>query len=319
VRNGSLEATPFLDISDRVQSGGESGLLGLAFHPSYASNGMLYVNYTHRDGTSRIERYRAGTDPDRADPGTALTILSVQQPAGNHNGGHVEFGPDGLLYIALGDGGGGAGDPNGRGQSRNTLLGKLLRIDVDGGDPYAVPAGNPFQGEAAARAEIWALGLRNPWRFSIDGADGRIYIADVGEMRREEINVARLDAAGLNYGWNIMEGSECFRTTSCTMDGLTRPTVEYTHDAGECSVTGGYVYRGSAIPEMVGYYLYADYCNGWIRSFRMDADTVADHRQWDTDYRGRITSFGKDAQGELYVLTVGSAGAGRLLRIINRE
>ena len=318
LRDGTVAATPFLDLTDRVAAGGERGLLGLAFHPDFAGTGRFFVNYTHVDGTTRIERFEVGADPDRADAGSGVTLLSVYQPFPNHNGGHLEFGPDGMLYIALGDGGGSA-DPDGNGQSVSTLLGKILRIDVDAATPYGIPQDNPFAGSATARPEIWAYGLRNPWRFSFDAPTGRIYIADVGETAREEVNVARASDGGLNYGWSVMEGSACFRTSSCSTEGLTLPVIEYTHEEGRCSVTGGRTYRGAAIPEMAGYYLYADYCRGWIRSFRLEADTAADHRQWDVPSPGRITSFGRDAEGELYVVTTGGAAGGAIYRIVPND
>ena len=300
VRDGELLATPFLDLTARVRSGGERGLLGLAFHPEYASNGAFYVNYTDSDGDTRIERFTVSSQPDVADAGSASPVLAVGQPFSNHNGGMLAFGPDGMLYVGLGDGGSG-GDPQGNGQDRGRLLGSLLRIDVDGGSPYTIPGDNPFVGTAGARAEIWAYGLRNPWRFSFDRTAGTIYIADVGQNRYEEVNVAAAAAAGLNYGWNLMEGAHCF-TSGCDPSGLVLPALEYTHGEG-CSVTGGYVYRGATIPEIVGHYLYGDYCGGWVRSFRWSGGDVTDERAWDLPSIGNILSFGEDAAGELYVLS----------------
>ncbi|HEX7239499.1 MAG TPA: PQQ-dependent sugar dehydrogenase, partial [Longimicrobiaceae bacterium] len=236
VENGALLPTPFLDITDRVSSGGERGLLSVAFHPSYAANGFLYVNYTDRAGDTRIERYRVSADRNRADPASAKLILQVAQPFANHNGGLVVFGPDGKLYVGMGDGGSG-GDPQGHGQSRATLLGDLLRIDVDAGDPYAIPADNPHAGQSASRNEIWESGVRNPWRFSFDREAGLLYLADVGQNALEEINVVPAGSGGLNYGWNVMEGSRCFSPAEgCGRTGLVVPVLEYGHSEG-CSVT----------------------------------------------------------------------------------
>lgn len=313
VKDGALLSEPFLDIRDRANYSGESGLLGLAFHPDYAENGYFYVNYTTGTFLTRIERYRVTSDPDRADDASAALILSLQQPFGNHNGGHLEFDPDGMLLIALGDGGA-REDPHGHGQNRNTLFGAILRIDVDGGTPYAIPDDNPFRDMQGARPEIWAWGLRNPWRFAIDEPGGRIYIADVGQDLYEEVNSMPLDAAGVNYGWNVMEGRHCFRQSSCNMQGLTLPVVEYDHSDG-CSVTGGVVYRGEAIPGLVGHYVYSDYCSGWIRSFLMTDEGPTLEREWDIQDLPFVTSFGRDAAGELYVTTVRSGGAGEVFRV----
>ncbi|HEX6629462.1 MAG TPA: PQQ-dependent sugar dehydrogenase [Gemmatimonadaceae bacterium] len=305
VEDGQLRPTPFLDITAKVASGGERGLLGLAFHPRYAENGWFYVDYTDRRGDTRVERYRVSADRDVADPASATLVLAVDQPYANHNGGQVSFGPDGYLYVALGDGGSG-GDPQGNGQSLGTLLGKLLRLDVDGGAPYAVPRDNPFVGRAGARGEIWAYGLRNPWRFAFDAPAGRLYIADVGQGAREEIDVAPLAAGGLNYGWNRTEGTRCYGAASCDRGGLTPPVLDYGHDGGACSVTGGYVYRGDdpALAPLVGSYFYSDYCAGWLRSLRVGPDgRVTDARGWDVGDLGQVLSFGVDAAGRLYVLS----------------
>ncbi len=298
IEDGQLLGTPFLDISDRVRSGGERGLLSLAFHPEYASNGFFYVNYTDDGGDTKVERYSVTGDPNLADANSAKLILSVQQPFSNHNGGLIVFGPDGMLYIGMGDGGSG-GDPQGQGQNINTLLGALLRIDVDGGDPYASPADNPFVGEAGAD-EIWGYGLRNPWRFSFDRTAGHLYIADVGQNTWEEVNATSATAGGLNYGWVTMEGAHCFATNPCDQTGLVLPATEYSHSAG-CSVTGGYVYRGAAIPDIQGAYFYSDYCSGFLRSFRFDGASISDARSWDVGELGNVFSFGEDASGELYI------------------
>ena len=269
VRDGALLPQPFLDISARVSRGDEQGLLGLAFDPAFAGNGRFYVNYTDVDGRTRVAAFRVSSDADLADPASEEVLLTVEQPFSNHNGGGLAFGPDGFLYIGTGDGGSG-GDPLGNGQDRSDLLGSLLRIDVSGPSGYAIPPDNPFIGEAGARGELWDSGLRNPWRFSFDRATGDLYIADVGQGDREEIDVATRESGGgrgLNYGWNRMEGSICYGGGSCDRTGLTLPVTEYGHDQG-CSVTGGYVYRGSAVPALAGLYFYADYCQGWVRSFR---------------------------------------------------
>jgi glucose/arabinose dehydrogenase len=308
VRGGQLLPAPFLDLSARVSTGGERGLLGLAFHPRYAQNGFFYVNYTDASGDTRVERYRASPASDRADPASASLVLSVAQPYANHNGGHVAFGPDGMLYVGMGDGGSG-GDPQGHGQNPATLLGALLRLDVDGGTPYAIPPGNPFAGQPGKRAEIWATGLRNPWRFSWDRQAGLLYLTDVGQNRWEEANVVPAGQAGVNYGWNVMEGKHCYGAASCSRDGLTLPVLEYEHPDG-CSITGGYVYRGRAIPAIQGHYFYADYCEGWIRSFRYDNGQSVDARAWDLGRLGNVLSFGEDASGELYVLS----GSGTVYR-----
>ncbi|MBW3629562.1 MAG: PQQ-dependent sugar dehydrogenase [Gemmatimonadetes bacterium] len=309
VEDGQLLATPFLDISSKVGSGGERGLLGLAFHPAYASNGYFFVNYTDRNGDTRIERYRASADRNRADPGSVKRLLSIDQPYANHNGGMLEFGADGMLYIGMGDGGSG-GDPLGNGQKLSTLLGKLLRIDVDRGDPYGIPAGNPFVGRAGARGEIWAYGLRNPWRFAFDHAGGNLYVADVGQNALEEITVVASASGGVNYGWNRMEGARCFRAESCDRGGLQIPQVDYPRSDG-CSVTGGYVYRGRRIPNLVGHYFYADYCRPGLRSFH-SSPAVTDQRLWDLPQATQVSSFGQDSEGELYVLSHG----GRVFKIV---
>jgi glucose/arabinose dehydrogenase len=296
--DGEVLPASFLDITDRVGSGGERGLLGLAFPQDYASSGEFVVHYTDLSGDTKVERYRAASDPDVADPGSGRQILALDQPFTNHNGGQVSFGPDGMLYIALGDGGSG-GDPQGNGQNTGTLLGSILRLDITA-EPYTIPPDNPFAGAAGARGEIWAWGLRNPWRFAFDDADGRLYIADVGQNQYEEINVADASAGGLNYGWNIMEATHCFTSSSCSNGGLTLPVLEYSHAEG-CSITGGFVYRGSSLPEVVGHYFYSDYCSGWIRSFRMSGGKAIDRRDWGLD-AGGVLSFGVDAAGELYVL-----------------
>lgn len=318
IRNGALVTRPFLDITSSVLSGGERGLLSLAFHPQFATNGYLYASYTDLAGDNRVERYTvSATDRDAADPATAQLILSVAQPFANHNGGLVLFGPDGMLYVGKGDGGGG-GDPQRNGQSKATLLGKLLRINVDGAAPYAIPPNNPFVGEAGSRGEIWALGLRNPWRFAFDRVAGTLYVADVGQNQWEEIHVVPTARPGVNYGWSVMEGDHCYAAATCTSEGLDRPVAEYSHDEG-CSITGGFVYRGTRMPGIQGHYFYSDYCTGFLRSLRYEGGRAVDARSWEVGDMGSVLSFGEDAAGELYVLSAngrvyrledGAAGSG---------
>ena len=309
VSGGRLSSSPFLDIGALTAAGGERGLLGLAFHPAYARNGRLFVDYTDRNGDTVIAEYRRAIGGATADPGSARVLLRIAQPFPNHNGGDVAFGPDGYLYIGMGDGGSG-GDPYGNGQRLDTLLGKLLRIDVSrtsGAAPYGIPADNPFRSRAGARPEIWAYGLRNPWRFSFDPARKWLWIGDVGQNRIEEIDRARIGAAGLNYGWNTTEGGSCYKPGSgCAKAGLTLPIVDYTHDAG-CSVTGGYAYRGAAFAALRNVYLYADYCSGTIWGLRADGPASQQATVLLQTHRA-ITSFGEDERGELYV-TDGNAGA----------
>ncbi len=314
VESGQLLAQAFLDIRDRVASGGEEGLLGVAFHPNYAGNGYFYVDYTHLNNArdtlyTLIERYSVSPAPDSADSASHKVILRIVQPYTNHNGGLVMFGPDGMLYIGMGDGGSG-GDPENRAQNRDSLLGKLLRIDVDHGDPYAIPASNPFAAGGGA-PEIWALGLRNPWRYAFDRAAGLLYIADVGQNLWEEVSVAPAAQGGLNYGWRIMEGLHCFNATSCSSTGLVQPVVEYGHANG-CSITGGFVYRGTRAPSLVGQYFYSDYCSGWMRSFAYANGAVTGQTTWSLNVSlGNVLSFGEDSAGELYVLS----GGGSVYRI----
>ena len=317
----NLLPDPFLAITSLVTTGSEQGLLGLAFDPDYANNGRFYVSYTDKAGNSVIARYLVSSPAsDIAIPTADRVIFTQQQPFENHNGGMIAFGPEGDLYIGFGDGGSG-GDPGNRAQNLGLPLGKLLRIDVSDGTPgqpaYVVPAGNPCIGQAGAREEIWSMGLRNPWRWSFDRGTGDLYIADVGQGSREEVDVSSVAngaGRGTNYGWNIMEGSLCYLPSSgCNMNGLTRPHVDYGHAAGACSITGGYVYRGAAVPALQGTYFYADYCAGFVRSFKMAGGVVTEHADW-TALRpnGNITSFGEDAAGELYILTGPQGGLYRI-------
>ena len=306
VQHGQLLPTAFLDIHTRLVSGGEQGLLSVAFHPSYATNGFFYVNYTDLNGDTRVERYTvSAADSNLADTATHKLILSVRQPYSNHNGGLVMFGPDGMLYIGMGDGGSG-GDPENRAQNPDSLLGKLLRIDVDGGDPYAIPTGNPFRNGGGA-PEIWAVGLRNPWRFAFDRSAGLLYIGDVGQGAWEEVDVEPASQGGLNYGWRIMEGAHCYSATNCSSAGLVLPALEYDHSNG-CSIIGGFVYRGTQAPTLVGQYFYSDYCSGWLRSFSYANGAVAAQTGWSLNVTlGNVLSLGEDSAGELYVLTAGGS------------
>lgn len=311
IENGALAAIPFLDITDRVGSGGERGLLSMAFHPRYAQNGLFFVYYTDRVGDIRVDRFRVSADRGRADVASARSIISIpHREAANHNGGLVAFGPDGYLYLGTGDGGGG-GDPQRNGQDPASLLGKILRLDVNGAEPYAIPAGNPFEGRSVGRPEVWATGVRNPWRFSWDRETGLLYVADVGQGMWEEVDAVPATAAGLNYGWNVMEGAHCFAATTCDTTGKVLPVLEYGHGEG-CSITGGHVYRGSDIPGLRGHYFYSDYCGGWVRSFRLEEGRVTDRREWAVGNPGNIISYGEDARGELYLLVSG----GRVLRVV---
>jgi glucose/arabinose dehydrogenase len=313
VDEGSLLPSSFLDISGLVSGGSEQGLLGMAFHPGYAANGRFFVDYTDAAGDTRVVEYRVSGDPDLADSAPVRTILVVDQPASNHNGGMITFGADGYLYVALGDGGGG-GDPWDNGQNPSALLGSLLRLDVDGPDAYpadptrtyAIPPDNPYAGGAGGAGEVWAYGLRNPWRFSFDGAD-HLYIGDVGQNAWEEVNVVDASTGGLNFGWDVLEGSHCYEPpTGCSTAGTTLPIVEYSHSEGR-SVIGGYVYRGAELPHRAGHYFYGDAYGGWIRSFVVSGGKAIEHKDWTAELGPvfGIWSFGVDGHGELYVLTGG--------------
>jgi hypothetical protein len=306
VRGGAVVATPFLDVASRISTGGERGLLGLAFHPQYASNGRFFVNYTDRNGDTHISEFRAQPpSADTVDPGTERQLLFVAQPFANHNGGRLAFGADGMLYAGLGDGGSG-GDPLGNGQNLSTALGKLLRMDVDHGSPFAVPSDNPFLARAGAFPAIWAYGLRNPWRFAFDRANDDLYIADVGQDAVEEVDFAPAPRrGGEDYGWNVMEGSRCFQPASgCSQAGLTLPVLEYTHADG-CSITGGVVYRGCRLPGYAGTYFYSDFCTAFVRSFRMVGGQVTDRRDWTAALGKGLNApvgYGVDDEGEVYIV-----------------
>lgn len=295
-----ISIEPFLDISPLISIGGERGLFSVAFHPNYTNNGFLFVNYTDINGDTVVARYAVSADSDLVDTATATILLTYPQPFANHNGGQLQFGPDGFLYIGMGDGGSG-GDPFDNGQSLNTLLGKILRIDVDRDPPYSIPTDNPFIDDPDARDEIWALGLRNPWRFSFDRQTGDLFIADVGQNTLEEVNYQPVESlGGENYGWRLMEGSECFDpSTNCNNGRLVLPILEYDHSLG-CSITGGYRYRGDWNPELLGIYFYGDFCSGRIWGATQD-----DTGKWTTEELLvtdlAITAFGEDEDGEIYV------------------
>jgi len=303
IEGGVTRPTPFLDIKTRVGSNGnEQGLLSVAFHPNYQKNGLFYVNYTNLEGSTTIARYHVSADPNVADEISEQILLTIPQPYSNHNGGHILFGPDGYLYIGMGDGGA-ANDPHNNGQSLNTLLGKILRLDVDTGSPYGVPQDNPFITTAAARPEIWSYGWRNPWRMAFDAATGDLYVADVGQNQYEEVDVELAGSGGgQNYGWRLMEASHCFNPTSCDPATLkvVMPIAEYPHSQG-CSVTGGYVYHGTQFPQLNGVYIYGDYCTGTLWGLRHEAD--GSWSQAELLASGKIiSSFGLDAAGELYLI-----------------
>lgn len=311
--NGSSLST-FLDISSQVYSQDrETSLLGIAFHPDFESNGYFFLNYTTMIGnqlSTRISRLQLSEGNSIVDPSTESVLLEFAQPYSNHNGGALVFGDDGYLYIATGDGGS-SGDPQGNAQNLETYLGKILRIDVNGGNPYSIPPDNPFSNIEGALEEIYAYGLRNPWKITKDRETGEIWVADVGQFAREEINILE---AGANYGWKIMEGTTCYNTTSCDMTGLTLPVYDYARSGGNCSVTGGYVYRGSNNTFAPGHYIFSDYCSGRI---------------WSLDYNGNnattelllssgmsISSFGEDESGELYIADYGNGNLYRIAPIV---
>jgi glucose/arabinose dehydrogenase len=300
--NSTLLPTAFLDLHTSVSAGGERGLLGIAFHPSYSSNGRFFVYYNDLSGNIQVsEFHRSGGDPNLADP-TEFPLLHIDHPTySNHNGGMLAFGPDGLLYIGTGDGGGG-GDPFGNGQNTEVLLGKILRIDVDGtpdvGLAYRIPPGNPFAGQSPSRGEIFAYGMRNPWRFSFDrGGSHQLFCADVGQGEREEIDIV---TSGGNYGWNIMEGFDCFEPAAgCNMAGLTLPIFAYDHSGGNCSIIGGFIYRGALNPGLTGKFIFGDFCSGRIWSLQHSGNTWNSTPLAETGLL--INSFGEDEAGEIYL------------------
>ncbi|HTI06575.1 MAG TPA: PQQ-dependent sugar dehydrogenase [Gemmatimonadales bacterium] len=310
VRHDTTLSRPFLDITGKISTGGERGLLSIAFHPQYASNGRFYVYFTNPAGDIRVVRYNVSSDPDSAIEASADTVIAIPHPGqSNHNGGQLQFGPDGMLWMGTGDGGGG-GDPDNNGQDKHTLLGKLLRLDVSGASGYTIPAGNPGGSDTSFAPEVWSYGLRNPWRFSFDRGTGDLYIADVGQDAFEEIDVSPTAVQmgrGANFGWNRMEGAHCYpnATGTCNQVGLLLPYAEYAHGGGTCAITGGYVYRGSKVSLMAGYYFFADYCTGFVRSIKYgQGPTQLDWTQYISP-GANISSFGEDAAGELYVVLLG--------------
>ena len=299
--DGTVNSTNFLNIASLISAGTERGLLGIAFHPQYATNGYFYVNYTNTAGNTVVARYsRSATDANVANASTAQILLTVTQPYPNHNGGCIRFGPDGYLYIGMGDGGS-AGDPQNYAQNINSLLGKMLRINVDSGTPYSNPSDNAFPGAVAGADEIWATGLRNPWKFSFDRVTGDLWIADVGQDAVEEINkVPAGTAAGKNFGWRCYEGTAVYNSAGCGIaSNYTMPFAQYTQQStGGCSITGGVVYRGTAFPNLVGKYIFSDYCNNKI-GYVSDNGTIT----WGATQSGNnFTSFGEDINGEVYVM-----------------
>ena len=316
IKDGSLLPDPMLSLKSAVSKGGEQGLLGLAFSPSYAKNRRFYVDYTDLKGDTVIREYRTSiANPDRVEPGSGRTILRIRQPYSNHNGGMIAFGKDGYLYIGTGDGGS-SGDPGNRAQSKYSLLGKILRINVNGKTStrqYRIPSSNPYVGKAGLD-EIWQRGLRNPWRFSFDRANGYLWIGDVGQSRYEEIDRAANNSSGpgrgMNWGWRVMEGFHCYNPSSgCSKSGRKLPLVEYTHASGRCSVTGGYVYRGAAIPALRGYYVFADFCSGeiWAVYASAASRTSSAPKILLRDTNVKISGFGEDVDGELYVVSLGGS------------
>ncbi|WP_411894804.1 PQQ-dependent sugar dehydrogenase [Winogradskyella sp. A2] len=316
--DGTIESTAFLNIDSQViNSGNERGLLGLAFHPNYATNGYFYLNYINNSGNTVISRFnRSGTNPLLADPSSELILLTYSQPFSNHNGGDMAFGQDGYLYISSGDGGSG-GDPQNNSQNLTNLLGKILRIDVDNtenGSNYAIPDDNPYHESPTNREEIWAYGLRNPWKFSFDQLNGDIWIADVGQNEYEEINKAALSESGLNYGWRCYEGNSTYNTSGCPAPtSLTYPVSEYSHTNNglfKCSITGGYRYRGSTYTNFSGLYFFADYCSGEIGYLEENGTN------WDmtlVDFPGNWVAFGEDVNGELYISDISSGNIYKLI------
>jgi glucose/arabinose dehydrogenase len=303
LKDGEELDTPFMDIRDRVDAGGERGLLSLAFAPDFASSGYFYTWYTDKPGDTVLSRFRVGANPDMANPSTERILLTLRQPLPNHNGGRILFGIDGMLYVSTGDGGGG-GDPSNRAQNLQLLLGKVLRLDVSPEHAtYAIPPDNPFVGDSRALDEIWALGLRNPWRMSIDPSTGDIYIADVGQDALEEVNFQPADSSGgENYGWRVMEGTACYSERDCDQSGLVLPVAEYGRSDG-CSISGGEVYRGHAYPALHGLYFYGDFCSGKIWGLSRNGGDWSDEILLDSDLS--ITTFGRGEDHSVYVASSG--------------
>lgn len=304
IENGELLPEPFLDVTDLLATdGSERGLLGLAFHPQYAQNGYFYIVYTNLDGDTEISRYTvSAADPNQADPESGQRLFLIDQPYGNHNGGQLAFGPDGKFYIGLGDGGA-VGDPYDNAQDPGTLLGSILRIDIDSAIPYAIPQDNPFVEERQARGEVWMIGLRNPWAFSFDALTGDLYITDVAQDGLEEINFHPAHSpAGVNFGWPYREGSDCYDAESCDIPGLRMPIFEYAHGEDGCAIIGGHVYRGIQFPALAGNYFFSDFCSGRIWTLRYDEAVGQWLRTAVAETHTPVSTIGADANGELYVV-----------------
>jgi glucose/arabinose dehydrogenase len=299
---GTVADQPFLDVSSEITAGGERGLLGLAFHPDYRSNRRFFVAYTDTSGADTIAEFTATADGSAADPGSERIVLKIDEPFANHNGGMLAFGPDGDLYFGTGDGGSG-GDPMGNGQNTDVLLGKILRLDVDHGDPYAIPPGNPFA-QGGGAPEIWDWGVRNPWRFSFDSQTGDLWIADVGQGTWEEIDAEPAGTGGRNYGWNVVEGNECYGAQTCDRSGLTPPVAVHDHSQGVCAIVGGYVYRGAQFPALDGRYLFSDNCAGTIWALGAAAAMANGSADYQPVAQSNVnpSAFGVDEAGELYLV-----------------
>lgn len=315
VAGGQIKPAPFIDLAGQVTGGSEQGLLSIAFAPDYPSSGLVYVNFTDRAGDTRVWEYRVSSDPDQVDPSSARELLLIDQPFANHNGGLLLFDQTGKLIVGMGDGGSG-GDPGNRAQDLGSLLGKLLRIDPrkpSGGKPYGIPKDNPFTIRAGARPEIWAYGLRNPWRFSFEPKSGDLYLADVGQNRVEEVNYVpahRIGAA--NFGWRVYEGDQRFTNERLDESQTIRPVVVYPLDA-TCAVTGGYVYRGE-VKTLSGVYLYGDYCAGFVRGFRVLGGAAVDSKEFPALATRQLSSFGEDSAGQLYITSLG----GKVFRVVRK-
>ncbi|KQT35879.1 cadherin [Chryseobacterium sp. Leaf405] len=305
--NGTVNSTDFLNISSKITYGGERGLLGMAFHPQYSTNGYFFVYYNNTAGNITVARYTVTADANVADPATEKIILNIPKPFDNHNGGSIHFAPDGNLWVVTGDGGSG-GDPNNNAQNKNSLLGKMLRIDVNATGAYNIPSGNPFVGVDGAD-EVWAYGLRNAWKFNFDTVSGNVMIADVGQGQIEEINRMPITQAGINYGWRCYEGNNSYNTTGCAAQStMTFPVSVYDHSGGKCSITGGYVYRGSLYPALQGKYIFADYCSTQIGILNTDNSIT-----WTPAFTGNnFSTFGVNNQNELFVAAVNN---GKIFRI----
>ncbi len=310
IENGDLLREPVLDVSAILATdGSERGLLGLAFHPKFAQNGYFYIVYTNKDGDTEITRYSASaTDPNRADPDSAQLLFLIDQPYGNHNGGQLAFGPDGYFYVGLGDGGA-VGDPYDNAQDPGTVLGSILRVDVDSDTPYAIPPDNPFVGQRGALGEVWMIGLRNPWAFGFDALTGDLYITDVAQDGLEEINFHPANSpAGVNFGWPYREGSRCYEAEECRSEGLRMPILEYPHGVDGCAVIGGQVYRGQQFPALAGNYFFSDFCSGKIWALRYDVAAEEWVRTAVAETNTQVSAISADANDELYAIDYRQGG-----------